>query len=225
MRNLELYEYIKLHNIRTTKQLQNELKKSMATIRRRVIELENAGLIVVTRGGRFELVNAEDLSKSDELKQKNINVATKISAKQAAKLVCDNDIIFVDNGTTIREMLNWITARDVKIYTNGVNHNVDKYIDLNLIPGKLLVKEASLVGSSSITYLSMLPIDKSFVGINGFDEQWIYTPNREEMLLKQFALNHATDGYIVATENKRNVKSKYKVCAANCYKIITEKTI
>lgn len=228
MKGIELFEHIKLGELLTIEAVATDLEVSLATARRRLNDLEAAGLINLKRGGYVEFIDDLELSKSDTFKQKQVGLDKQLSSKIAASLVCDGDVIFLDNGTTVREMLKHLTKKNVKIYTNGVYHmlhNTSLELDINIIPGELLIKEASIVGAEAVSYLSGLVIDKAFIGINGFDQDGVYTPHRREMIVKEFALRHAGRGYIVAEENKRGMKSKYIVCANDQYQIITETTI
>lgn len=228
MKDLELFEHIKSNNITSIDSLAISLETSNATARRRLNELQAAGLINLLRGGHVEFIDDLELSKADTFKQRVVGLDKQLSSKIAASYVVDGDIIFIDNGTTVREMLKHLTKIDVKIYTNGVYHmlnNTNLDLDINIIPGELLIKEASIVGAEAISYISSLKIDKAFIGANGFDADGVYTPHRREMIVKEFALRHATAGYVVVEEQKRNIKSKYKICNREDYHIITENTI
>lgn len=228
IKDLELFDYIKIKSITSIEQLAVSLQISDATARRRLKELEAAGLLNILRGGNIEIIDDLELSKSDTFKQRVVGLDKQLSSRIAASYVNDGDIIFIDNGTTVREMLKHLTKKDVKIYTNGIYHllhNTNLEIDINIIPGELLIKEASIVGAEAISYLSTLKIDKAFIGANGFDEDGIYTPHRREMVIKEYILRHAQRGYVVMEENKRGKKSKYKICPSDKYPIITERTL
>lgn len=228
IKDLELLEYIKNHDISSIVQLAASLQISDATARRRLKELEAAGLLHMIRGGKIEIIDDLELSKSDTFKQRVVGLDKQLSSKIAASYVQDGDVIFIDNGTTVREMLKHLTKIKVKIYTNGVYHllhNTNLDLDINIIPGELLIKEASIVGGEAISYLSTLKIDKAFIGANGFDQNGVYTPHRREMIIKEFSLRHAQHGYIVMEEDKRGKQSKYKICDSDMYPIITEKSI
>lgn len=228
MKDLELFEYIKANQIASIDALATNLKVSNATARRRLNELEAAGLIRLLRGGIVEFIDDLELSKADTFKQKVVGLDKQLSSAIAASKVRDGDIIFIDNGTTVREMLKHLTKKNVTIYTNGVYHmlnNTNLELNINIIPGELLIKEASIVGAEAISYLSGLKINKAFIGANGFDQFGVYTPHRREMIVKEFALRHADTGFIVVEENKRDQKSKYKICERNDYQLITENTL
>ncbi len=228
MKDLELFEYIKANQITSIENLATSLGVSNATARRRLNELQAAGLLKLVRGGKVELIDDLELSTADIFKQRVVGLDKQLSSAIAASKVRDGDIIFIDNGTTVREMLKHLTQKNVKIYTNGVYHmlnNSNLELDLNIIPGELLNKEASIVGAEAISYLSTLKINKAFIGANGFDQDGVYTPHRREMVIKEFALRHADIGYVVVEEKKRNLRSKYQICTSSDYQIITENTL
>ncbi len=225
MKDLQLFEYIKEHQISTIDQLATSLEVSSATARRRLQELAISGFINLKRGGIIELIDQLELSASDVFKQKSISFKKQLCGKIAASKIKDGDIIFIDNGTTVREILKHIEGMDVKVYTNGIYHmlnNKNSTIDINIIPGELLAKEASIVGAEAISYLSTLNIDIAFIGANGYDQHFVYTPHRREMIVKEFALRTANRGYVVIETDKQDIKSKYQIEIAGKYKLITD---
>lgn len=227
MSELELLNYIKQTGIQTIGELDQTLEISAATIRRRLQALADAGLLSLSRGGQVILVDDIELSVNDKFKQKRISSGQIAAAKIAANKVEDGDTIFIDNGTTVRLMLKHLEGKNIKIYTNGIFHtqkfNFD--LDLNIIPGKLLIKEASIVGEEAIAYIADLHLDKVFIGANGYDESGVYTPHRSEMLIKRFVLNRGRQSYIVMDSAKSGHISKYQICECSQYPMITERTI
>lgn len=227
MSELEILDFIKQTGIKSLNELNEALDISEATIRRRLQDLANAGLINLHRGGVISLVDEIEVSIDDKFKQKRINHRQVAAARIAANKVENGDIIFIDNGTTVRLMLKHLEGKKIKIYTNGVFHTLaNNYdLDLNIIPGSLLIKEASIVGEEAIDYLANLHLDKVFIGANGFDDIGVYTPHRSEMIIKRFALSHGKASYIIMESSKYNHLSKYQICSSNQYPIITELTI
>lgn len=225
MKDLQLFEYIKEHNIGTIDELAIRLEVSSATARRRLQELAISGFINLKRGGIIEIIDQLEISASDVFKQKTISFKKQLCGKIAASKIQDGDIIFIDNGTTVREILKHIEGMNVKVYTNGIYHmlnNKNSTVDINIIPGELLTKEASIVGAEAISYLSTLNIDIAFIGANGYDDEAVYTPHRREMIVKEFALRTASRSFIVLESDKRGVKSKYQICKLGDYKLITD---
>ncbi len=225
--NLEqLYEYLKANNISNIEQLLNQIELSESTIRRRLKQMQEVGLIKLSHGGHIKIISSPNVSVSDEFRYQQ-NQAQKIRiAIKAASEIEDGDIIFLDNGTTVRHMLKYLRNRQVTIYTNGYHHieEAKKFnLELNVIPGRMIASEASIVGEAALMYLSTINFDKCFIGANGYhDEMGITTPNLSEANLKNHALASAINGYILIDQTKANKVSKYKICELDTYKLITE---
>lgn len=45
-----------------------------------------------------------------------------IIAKKAASLIQDNDVIFIDSGSTCFYMIDYIKAKEITVVTNGIMH-------------------------------------------------------------------------------------------------------
>ncbi len=225
MSEIDILNIIKNNNIKTISSLALSLDISESTARRKLKKLDSIGYVRLNRGGTFAIVDQLEVSVEDTYKQKQKSLVKQLAAKNAASKVKDGDIIFIDNGTSVRSILKYIKANNVKVYTSGIFHTLESHeinIEINIIPGQLLIKEASIVGEEALNYLNNLHLDKVFVGANGYDENGVYTPKRSEMIIKQFALKIASNGYIVVDSSKQNIKSKYKICEYDEYKIITE---
>ena len=126
----------------------------------------------------------------------------------------------------MRQILLYLENKKVSIYTNGYHHIdfINKHgikLTINLIPGEVLTKEASIVGEEALLYLSEHLFNKVFIGANGFDEQYVTTPILKEKNLKRCALNQGMESYILIDSSKKNKKSKHAVCKTSDYLIIT----
>ncbi len=195
---------------------------SESTIRRKLKELEDLGYIILKRGGKISIIDNKEVSIKDEFKMDINKYEKKQIAKYAASLVNNNDIIFIDNGTTIRYMLDYLLDKDIIIYTNGYKHlDYIDGLDIRIIPGKVRIKEGAIIGEESIMFLEQLNIDKTFIGANGYSkEKGITTPNEDEKNLKKFVLKKADKSFIVIDKSKYGLSSKYKICDYDDYILI-----
>lgn len=225
MKESDILKVVKENNIKNIKELFDLKFSSESTIRRRLKELEYAGFLKVLYGGKIVLQNNQEVSLSDDYKM-NVNIAQKRKlGKQAGEVVQDGDVIFLDNGTTVRYILEFLKNKNVEIYTNGYNHIevAQKYnLKIRIIPGEVLYKEASIVGEEAIDYLNQMNFDRVFIGVNGFSEAaGVTTPNQQEAIFKKVALRQGFNSYILADSYKYNLVSKYKICDFDDYPIIT----
>ncbi len=223
----EIYEIIKENEIINISELIEKTTISESTIRRKLKILENNGLIKLKHGGIIQQINKQVLSASDEYRLQLNEYHKILIAKKAAEYVKKDDVIFLDNGTTVRKMFGYLKDKRITVYTNGYNHiaEAEKYgMKINLIPGIVLSSEAAIIGEEALLYLSEINFDIAFIGANGFtDEMGVTTPNKTERYLKRFALMNAKRGYILVDESKQGLDFIYKVANIEEFPIISNK--
>lgn len=197
---------------------------SESTLRRKLKKLDSLGYIKFNRGGEIELIEQRDISIKDEFKMDINKFEKRQVARRAVSFIEDNDVIFIDNGTTIRYMFYYLQKKNVIVYTNGYSHiDYRGDVDLRIIPGQVRIKEKAIVGEEALIFLSKLKIDKTFIGANGISENGVTTPNEDEKNLKQLALEIATDSFIVLDSSKDGLTSKFKICEYDDYQIVSDK--
>lgn len=225
MELVELYEIIINNNISNIKELTKLELTSDSTLRRMLNTLKESGFIELKFGGHIDVIDKSVISISDDFK-KNMDIANKRRlGKMCVEHINDGDIIFIDNGTTVRFILPHLKNKNVVIYSNGYNHIevAKKYeLDFRIIPGTILYKEASIVGEEAIDYLANINFDVTFIGANGFNEQYgVTTPNMSEAIIKRRALMQARHGFIVIDSKKYGSVFKHKICDFKEYPVIT----
>lgn len=163
------------------------LDTSESTVRRDLDELESEHKLHRVHGGA-ELPRS--LKEEFTIQQKSIkNVQYKeCVAQKAASFISDNDVIFVDAGTTNELLLNYITQTNVTVVTNSIHHAaklVDKDIKTIIIGGHVKQTTDASIGTIAYQQIKQLNFDKAFLGINGIDEQFLTTPDLEEAVIKK----------------------------------------
>ncbi len=223
----EFLEYVMQNKITNIMEIKIN-KISESTIRRRLKELEKLGYINILKKGNFEVVQNNVISIEDTYKE-NINkeIKNKI-AKKAAEKIQKEEIIFIDNGTTVRHIFKYIKP-DYKniIYTNGYKHidymnKKNIFLDIRIIPGKIKMHEASIVGEEAILFIDNIYFDKVFIGANGIKDNIITTPNEDEKNLKLAAINNSNEAYILLDSSKKGKKFKHKLVSEGEVNIITD---
>ncbi|WP_125590076.1 DeoR/GlpR family DNA-binding transcription regulator [Companilactobacillus jidongensis] len=172
-----IYDYIVQQKIVSLKELQSYFNVSMNTIRRDISDLEKTGDIKKVYGG-VELVS-KNQSPMDELQlfnsrqTKNISIKKSI-ARNAGKLIKENDIIYIDSGTTTEQLLNFL-PKDIKyvIITDNfrIISQMEKFTNITLIViGNVLDRETmSMVERVGISSESLqdLNINTAFMATTG----------------------------------------------------------
>lgn len=202
-----ILERLKIDHIISIKNLVKLTNSSESTIRRDLNDLENQKLLVRVHGG----VESIDSSLRDEPKNSqrmhiNMEEKTKI-AEYAASLIKENEVIFLDAGTTTSAMIPYLSHfQHLMVITNGVD-NASKLIDYQIstivLGGKVRALTKAAVGTNIVSYLKNCHLDRAFVGTNGFDVEHGYsTPDPEEAAVKSMAIKQSGRAYVLSDNSK-----------------------
>lgn len=168
----QIEDYIKQCGSISLDSLCEQFGVSKNTIRRDVNELEARGVIKKVYGG--VVWNNDEKSIIPSIAQRGVTMQeakTRI-AQKAAEFVHDNDIIVLDSGTTVMQMVEYLTARqNLTIITNSV-----PVLDVTLsheqfhvivTGGELYHPTASFVGMEAISWLQRLNASTLFLAATG----------------------------------------------------------
>lgn len=199
------------------------LSSSESTVRRDLDELESENKLRRVHGGaelRHHL--QEELSNS----QKSIkNVQEKEAiAHKALSYIGEQDVIFIDAGTTNALLVEKLKGYGGTVVTNSIHHAarlVDHHVKTIIIGG--FVKEATdaSIGQVSVEQIKQLNFDKAFLGMNGLDAEFLTTPDMEEASVKRQVLASSKEAYILADHSKIGQVSFVKVAPLEAATIIT----
>lgn len=200
------------------------LDSSESTVRRDLGELEQEGRLHRVHGGaelfhslQEELSNQEKSVKNSQIKQ--------ALAQKASRFVYDNDVIFIDVGTTTEFLLPFLQGKNVTVVTNSIHHAtrlVDLSIKTIIIGGYVKQTTDASIGSVALEQIRQMNFDKAFLGMNGVDEAYLTTPDMEEAVIKKAVIANAKVSYILVDGTKIGQVSFVKVAAIDQVTIITE---
>lgn len=200
------------------------LDSSESTVRRDLGELEQEGRLHRVHGGaelfhslQEELPNQEKSVKNSQIKQ--------ALAQKASRFVYDNDVIFIDAGTTTEFLLPFLQGKNVTVVTNSIHHAtrlVDLSIKTIIIGGYVKQTTDASIGSVALEQIRQMNFDKAFLGMNGVDEAYLTTPDMEEAVIKKAVIANAKVSYILVDGTKIGQVSFVKVAAIDQVTIITE---
>lgn len=187
-------------------------------------ELEQEGRLHRVHGGaelfhslQEELSNQEKSVKNSQIKQ--------ALAQKASRFIYDNDVIFIDAGTTTEFLLPFLQGKNVTVVTNSIHHAtrlVDLSIKTIIIGGYVKQTTDASIGSVALEQIRQMNFDKAFLGMNGVDEAYLTTPDMEEAVIKKAVIANAKVSYILVDGSKIGQVSFVKVAAINQVTIITE---
>ncbi len=204
-------EYIYQQKTVTLDQLCDEFNVSKNTIRRDIDELVASEKIKKIYGG----VTVEGYKPMISFDERNIsNLQSKqLIAKSAAALINDNEIIFIDSGTTTMHMIDYIKdKKNLTILTNSIEVIMRSipYPNINVISlsGSLNRKTLSFTGTSCAAVLSNFNISKAFIAATGISTNGgASNSSPAETEIKRTALLKSQKNYLLVDHTKFGIIS------------------
>jgi DeoR family fructose operon transcriptional repressor len=180
---------------------------SEATIRRDLNTLARQGRLVKIHGGATSLEEEEFLAREPDLatKQRYAREKERI-ARYAAGLVGEDDVVYLDTGTTVLHMANYLKDSGALFVTSSIDlagmlsaHERHVYI----LGGTLKPGTVDIVGAEALDAIRRYNFTKVFLGTSGVSlSQGFTTPDPEAAALKVLAASRAQSVYMLADFSK-----------------------
>ena len=214
------------------------LNTSESTVRRDLDELESEQKLRRVHGGAELPRSLQEELTNQQKSIKNIQEKAQI-AQKAASFISDNDVIFIDAGTTNELLLEQLTQDNLTVVTNSIHHAsklVERNIKTIIIGGLVKNSTDASIGNIAVEQIRQLNFDKAFLGINGVDSDFLTTPDIEEAVIKKTVIEKKKKTYVLMDSSKIGQVSFAKfgkiddvdiitnVSNGNLIKIIKEKT-
>lgn len=199
----------------TVKEIITSLDVSDMTVRRDLSELDNLGKLKRIHGGAqsVSLYRNEELS---HLEKKEIYIEEKEeAAKYASRFIQTNDTVFLGPGTTIELLAEHIEDTNLRIVTNSlpvfnIFQSKEKVYEIYLIGGGYRKRTGAFIGNIANDALKKFKIGKTFISVNGINDNSIMTANIDEGLTQKIVLDNSQEKYIVMDHNKFNKEDFYE---------------
>ena len=202
-------------------------KISESTIRRDLNTLDKEGLLKKVHGGATSLKEIKINTTDDKVEYRqslNMNEKLKI-AEYAATLIEDNDLVYIDSGTTTELMIDFIKDTRAIFVTNGIVHArklIQKKCTTYILGGEVKLATEAIVGSETVNALRKYNFTKGFFGTNGVDiERGLTTPDIREAMVKEEALNRCKKRFVLCDKSKFDKVSSITFAEIKKIKIIT----
>lgn len=213
----KLYLLGKVERVGTihVKDIALELLISETTIRRDLMELEQEGKVKRVHGGAVKVGLDHILTESNEILMRdrlkiNFDVKERI-CKRASEVVQDGECIFLDGGTSIVAMIDYLWNRPVKIVTH--NHLIvqklsEPVAQVIVIGGDYNSKYTMSEGPIAENTLRLYNFDRAFIGCAGVDVETrqSYTAEMGTRELKEIAMNNSNHKYLLIDDRKCYIK-------------------
>jgi DeoR family transcriptional regulator, fructose operon transcriptional repressor len=208
-------------------ELSRALGVSTASIRRDLADLERAGLLKRAHGGAISNgLAVSELSLAE--KEDRYHAEKSAIGVMAARLIDAGDTIFLDSGSTTREIARELRhRRGVTVVTNALNIGSElaaSDVELILTGGQLRRGILSQVGPIAERAIAGLHVDKLFLAANGIDlDKGVTTPNLAEAQTKRAMVERAGEVFLVADHSKFGRVTFGQICdLARIHAVITD---
>lgn len=229
-RKRHILELLEIKDCISVSELMDALDASESTIRRDLSDMDSKGLLKKVHGGAVSLnrkVVTIDQSVT-EREDQNIEQKQQIAAF-AASLVKENDVVFLDAGTTTGMIIPYLKNIHATFITNAVTHArllSNQGHQVYVTGGMMKSDTEALIGAETVEYLANMNFTIGFFGTNGVSlDEGFTTPDVQEGAVKRIAFAHAKERYILADVTKFD-----KICSTtfgkyNAAIIITHSSI
>ncbi|WP_141434257.1 DeoR/GlpR family DNA-binding transcription regulator [Bacillus sp. 03113] len=209
---VEIHEMVELTNT------------SESTIRRDLTLLEQGKYLKRIHGGAIRLQGKLNEPTMDQKSTIHLN-EKRLIAQYAASLVEEGDSIYLDAGSTIREMIPFLPTNQMVVVTNGMMHIhalLEKGIMTFILGGCVKQKTNAVIGCGAQGSIEKYRFDKCFIGVNGIHPEFGYTtPDQEEAAIKHSAISLSREAFVLSDESKFSEISFAKIADLHDAMIIT----
>ncbi|WP_407481538.1 DeoR/GlpR family DNA-binding transcription regulator [Elizabethkingia meningoseptica] len=210
LKELEKKEYVLVQD------LCEKYNVSSVTIRKDLSYLESLGLLHRTHGGASK--QSRFAYEKNVSEKENINVEVKKAiAKEASKIIDENDSIILASGTTIHYLARTLESfQKLTVLTSSLRVALElctmPNINIIQLGGEVRKSSTSIVGAISESVLKQFSCHKLFLGVDGIDLDFgISCSSAAEAHLNQAMIECAEKVIVLADSSKINKKGFGKI--------------
>ena len=209
LRKHKILEILETKDSAEVPELALELGISEITVRRDLNILANENLLLRTHGGAVK-IGLTKVAFSQKT-QANIEAKDEI-CKKAASLIQEGDVVFLDCGSTVFRICQYIKNKKIKVVTNSLpvlNELLGSEVHINFAGGEIDPERQAAHGKIAIEHIARYKADIAFVGIDGISIANGLSANSEKEAAMTLAMaNNAKATYFLCDSTKFE-KDKY----------------
>lgn len=230
-RRERIQEYLVTHKIVRMDDLYTLLDTSEATVRRDLEWLEREGIVERTHGGA---ILSQRLTLEPEYLQRaqKYPEEKRLIGETAAALIDDNDVVFINSGTTTTQVIRYIRGdQGITIFSNNVYAALEvgeTGFKHHLIGGEFQPHSNSVAGRFALETLRQVYADKVIIGVDGVSLKHGCTvpSNAEAEVICRMIDRTRGEIIIVADHSKWGVVSNFQVATIDeIDKFVTDQAI
>lgn len=204
-RRMEIFNLLQKNDTVEVSVLARRFDVSTMTIRRDLQKFERQGLVNITYGSAYlkkeALHEPSFAAKSNYLTEQKQDIGN-----AASRFVQDDETIIVDCGTTLLQLLKYLTGKHVTVITNSCPAisfaNTNPKLKLILAPGEYNERSAGVFGNLTSEFFNRLHVGKVFMGAHGFSIEHGATEPDIETNAKRSMINAGEKKFLLADATK-----------------------
>ncbi len=229
-RQMEILEYMNVHETIRVKEIVKKFYVSEATARRDLEQLEKSGSIRRVFGGAVLLTGSDKQVPLFVRERENEKEKDEL-CEAAASYIRDGNILFLDGSSTVQFLLPYLKKfKDLVVITNGLKVAQmlgDMHVKVYLAGGLLMENSSVLVGADTERFIDNFNADICFISCKGLsDDGKLTDTSYEETQLRKYYLKNSKKKIVLLTSHKLGKKYLHTLCSVeDVDHVITQNTI
>ncbi|MFD2936988.1 DeoR/GlpR family DNA-binding transcription regulator [Spirosoma flavum] len=193
------------------RELADLLQTSEMTVRRDLVQLAASGLIYRTRGGAMKVSLATDQFRFENKTAVNAERKDHI-CQLAAQEVQEGDTIFMDCGSTVFRLCQFIRNKRITVITNSlpvVAELMSSDVTINLVGGELDKERQAVHGLIAEDHIARYRANRAFIGVDGISLQHGLSANGEKEASTAIAMARQTEKVYLLCDSSKLETDKY----------------
>ncbi|MFA6086614.1 DeoR/GlpR family DNA-binding transcription regulator [Mucilaginibacter sp.] len=203
-RKQKIFDELNKHGEVDIKKLASDFNISEITARRDLNQMATDGMLYRTHGGAVKVNPLEKPHSFANKAAQNYEVKDAICRK-AATQINDGDIIFMDCGSTVFRLCQFIKNKKIKVITNSlpvIYELQDCAVSLNVIGGELDKERQAVHGTTANEHILKYRANKAFLGVDGISENGLFANSENEAAITTAYASNSAYTYILCDAGK-----------------------
>ncbi|WP_420147710.1 DeoR/GlpR family DNA-binding transcription regulator [Spirosoma sp.] len=187
------------------------LQTSEMTVRRDLVQLAASGHIYRTRGGAMKVSLATDRHTFANKTAMNAERKDYI-CQLAAREIQEGDVIFMDCGSTVFRLCQFIRNKRITVVTNSlpvVAELINSDVAVNLVGGEVDKERQAIHGLIAEEHIARYRANRAFLGVDGISLQNGLSANSEKEASITTAVARQTEKVYLLCDSSKLETDKY----------------
>ena len=193
------------------RELADLLQTSEMTVRRDLVQLAASGLLYRTRGGAMKVSLATDQFRFANKTAVNADRKDYI-CQLAAQEIQEGDVIFMDCGSTVFRLCQFIRNKRITVITNSlpvVAELMSSDVTINLVGGEVDKERQAVHGLIAEEHMARYRANRAFIGVDGISLRHGLSAHSEKEASTAITMARQTDKVYLLCDSSKLETNKY----------------